>query len=151
MPYRAMNAVVGVVGVVVLAALVALGVNVYRSARTGPRWKRGLIVAGLVMLGLVGTTSSVACCYQPVMVQEPYRGQDLDAVGNSLDFLEKQIANGGIQLDAARSTLSNIEANLQRAAIEEQLRSMPVAERETLTERKQRLQERIEALRRQIE
>ena len=67
MPYRAMNAVVGVVGVAVLVALVVLGVNVYRSARTGPRWKRALITAGLVVLGLATTNScDRSTCYLPV-------------------------------------------------------------------------------------
>ena len=80
MPYRAMNVALGVVGVAVLIALVVLGVNVYRSARTGPHWKRTLIIAGLVMLGLVGTTSPIACCYMPVVAYQPYHGQDLESV-----------------------------------------------------------------------
>lgn len=57
MPYRAMNAVVGIVGVAVLVVLVALGVNVYRAARTGPGWRRKLAGAGLVMLGSLGLMS----------------------------------------------------------------------------------------------
>ena len=67
MPYRAMNVALGVLGVMVLIALVVLGVNVYRSARTGPRWKRALIAAGLLVLGLATTNScKQTTCYAPV-------------------------------------------------------------------------------------
>ncbi len=150
MLYRAINVVMAVVGVVVLVGMVMVGVNVYRAARTGPRWKRALITAGLVMLGFIGATSPMACCYGSLVAPQPYGDQDLQAVSQSLEFLDKQIANGRIQPDAARSTLGNIELNLERTASEEGLKSFPESDRARLTQQKNALQTRIDSMRKRV-
>lgn len=42
----------GLAGVLIVAGLAMLGVNLVSSARTGPRWKRKLVAAGLILLGI---------------------------------------------------------------------------------------------------
>ena len=42
----------GLVGVFIVAGLAMVGVNLVSSARTGPRWKRKLVAAGLILLGM---------------------------------------------------------------------------------------------------
>jgi len=54
MPQRTANFLLGVLGLAGLVVLVLLGADLYRSARTGPRWKRRLVAAGLVLLGWLG-------------------------------------------------------------------------------------------------
>ncbi len=43
-----------VAGLAILAALALAGVDVYRAARTGPRWRRRLVGAGLVLMAALG-------------------------------------------------------------------------------------------------
>jgi len=42
------------IGVVLVAALAALGMDLWRAAHTGPRWRRRLIAAGLLALAMLG-------------------------------------------------------------------------------------------------
>lgn len=54
MPQRAFNLAVAVVGVLVLAAMIVVGVDWSRAARTGPAWRRRLICAVLWLLAAIG-------------------------------------------------------------------------------------------------
>ncbi|MBI5724053.1 MAG: hypothetical protein HZA50_08860 [Planctomycetes bacterium] len=54
MPYRMIGFWLGLIGAVVVVVLIVLGVNLRRSAATGPAWKRRLIVAGLAVLSMLG-------------------------------------------------------------------------------------------------
>ncbi len=54
MPQRAFNLAVAVVGVLVLAAMIVVGVDWSRAARTGPAWRRRLICAALWLLAAIG-------------------------------------------------------------------------------------------------
>lgn len=57
MPYRSFGLFVAVFGAVFVVGLILLGLDLRRAAKTGPGWKRKLVAAGLVLLGVVGITS----------------------------------------------------------------------------------------------
>jgi len=52
--HRMSGVLVTAAGVAALAILVLAGVDVYRAARTGPRWRRRLVGAGLALLVALG-------------------------------------------------------------------------------------------------
>ena len=57
MPQRVLHAwmiVVGIIGLVLAAALLLFGADLHRASRTGPRWKRRLLTAALALLGGAG-------------------------------------------------------------------------------------------------
>jgi len=60
MAARAMSIVLVVAGFAVALLLAILGFNLVRACRTGPRWKRRLIGAGLVLLLALGLASAGA-------------------------------------------------------------------------------------------
>jgi hypothetical protein len=57
MPYRTLSIFIAIFGTVIVIALILLGRDLRRAARTGPTWKRRLVTAGLVLLGALGITS----------------------------------------------------------------------------------------------
>ena len=63
MPYRT-GLILGILGAVTVAALLLVGANVGRQTRTGPRWKRRLIAAGVLLLGAFGV--GPACTRAPI-------------------------------------------------------------------------------------
>jgi len=57
MPQRVINAwavVLGIAGLLLVVALVVLGADLHRAARSGPRWKRRILAAALALLSGVG-------------------------------------------------------------------------------------------------
>ena len=56
MPYRALNGLLVAAGLVAALVLMVLGADLALAARTGPRWKRRLVAAGLGLLAALGWT-----------------------------------------------------------------------------------------------
>jgi len=54
MPHRALNILAAVAGLLVLVGLALLGADLLRAASTGPRWRRRLVAAALMLLAAVG-------------------------------------------------------------------------------------------------
>ncbi len=57
MPHRILGVVgvlVGVAGLAAVAVVLLAGRDARQAARTGPRWKRGLLAGGLALLGWLG-------------------------------------------------------------------------------------------------
>jgi hypothetical protein len=57
MPHRTMNivfAALGLAGLVVIAVLAIWGADIRRAARSGPKWKRKTVAAGLLLLAMMG-------------------------------------------------------------------------------------------------
>jgi len=54
MPQRTFNLLIAIVGLALVAAIALVGFDVYRAAKTGPRWKRRLVGAGLALLAALG-------------------------------------------------------------------------------------------------
>ncbi len=61
MPYRAVYLGLGVVGVVVVLLLVLFRADLRRHCAAGPRWKRRLVSAGLMLLGATGFGAELGC------------------------------------------------------------------------------------------
>jgi hypothetical protein len=57
MPQRVTGLLYAFMGLAAVAGLFLLGLNVYRAAGKGPRWKRRLLGAGLAMLAALGLVS----------------------------------------------------------------------------------------------
>ena len=132
----------------VLVVLVALGVNVYRSARRGPRWKRALITAGLVTLGMMGTTGCIRLtCYAmppPPPVEETR--QELQAVGGRVDLLERQMALNELGPEVVRQTLRSIQEQMRMVPVTEQLKLLNNPARTELIKKRKLLDARIARL-----
>jgi len=50
MTQRALGLIAALLGAALVAAIALFGYDIWRSARTGPRWKRRLVGAGLARL-----------------------------------------------------------------------------------------------------
>jgi len=61
MPYRAVYLGVGVLGVVVVLLLLFFRADLRRHCVVGPRWKRRLVSAGLMLLGATGFGADLGC------------------------------------------------------------------------------------------
>jgi hypothetical protein len=57
---RTLDLLLGALGLLVLSAVVVWGLDLDRLARCGPRWRRRLVGAGLVLLALTGTPALLA-------------------------------------------------------------------------------------------
>lgn len=58
MPQRAMGLLAGVAGLLILAGLALLGRDILRARKSGPKWARPLIAAGLVLLAALGLSTA---------------------------------------------------------------------------------------------
>jgi hypothetical protein len=54
MTQRALGLLASLMGMAVVVMLVLLGIDAWQAARTGPRWKRRLVSAGLILLAMLG-------------------------------------------------------------------------------------------------
>ena len=54
--FRSFYYLLAILGIVLVVVLVLLRRDLVREGRTGPRWKRKLLAAGLVLLGMLGVT-----------------------------------------------------------------------------------------------
>lgn len=65
MGQRTLTIVLALFGLLVIAALALMGCNVYHAARTGPRWRRRLVGAGLSLLALLGVPPAASAAEAP--------------------------------------------------------------------------------------
>jgi hypothetical protein len=68
---RLLNIVLAIAGVLVVAAIAVLGYDAYRAARTGPRWRRRLVGAGLMLLAALGIPGCSSAAEAPAGQSEP--------------------------------------------------------------------------------
>jgi len=79
MPYRAYHVALGVVGVAAVLVLVILRSNLDHHARTGPRWKRRVVNAGLLLLAALGFgPATIASCDRPDPAKSGYSYPEKD-------------------------------------------------------------------------
>ncbi len=151
MPYRAIGLLAGIIGVLLLVVLAAVGVNVYRASRRGPGWKRSLITAGLVMLGMMSTTSCTTSCYVVDIggLQADNR-QGLQNVSDRLDILEEQVAGDELEPWVVEHVLDSLEQELKDTANREDLQLFTESEARDLVRKKNALQTRIDTLRKRV-
>ncbi len=121
MPYRLVTlwvVIVGLLGVIALGLLVALGKNPRRVAANATGWKRKLLIAGLALLGLGGVADAQDATDTPTsaaQVSEP-----AEAVSALQDSEEWQRFDAGWRQAEAASGLSYFETEAeQQACLEE--------------------------------
>lgn len=117
MPQRVIGIIVAVAGLLFVLGLVLLRFNLRKAARTGPRWKRNLVLAGIFVLasfGLVAATSSevgcVTMCYEiaPVGIAE----RSMERLSQRLSLLEKFAASEKIDREVVEKILSEVEGDI---------------------------------------
>jgi len=77
MPHRVthvLGLVLGVLGLVLLGVILLTGADVHRAARTGPRWKRAMVAAGLVLLAALGFGPGTARAADTTPAAQPAAG-----------------------------------------------------------------------------
>ncbi|HNW92119.1 MAG TPA: hypothetical protein PKM88_04325 [bacterium] len=101
-------------GVLLVAALLMLGVDLRRAAQTGPRWRRRLVAAGLALLAALGVAGCddrpQTLCYapRPLSVREASAARLQQRAGQ----LRDAVAAGTIGADSAALATANIGAEL---------------------------------------
>jgi hypothetical protein len=116
MPYRLMTlwvVIVGLLGVIALGLLVALGKNPRRVAANATGWKRKLLIAGLAMLGLseAGYAQEVTTPASTAQVSE-----SAEALSALQDSEEWQRFDAGWRQAEAASGLSYFETEAEQQA-----------------------------------
>ena len=121
--------VLALAGLVLVAALLIFGVELYRAARTGPRWKRRLLSAALAVLsaaGVIGLGPGRADgrgpfpqrpqrpgCYKPMIIRPVDR---MAAVRAQLAALEKQFDADKLNPAVLQQLMTNLETAARRLA-----------------------------------
>jgi hypothetical protein len=139
MPYR-LGSVVGVLaglaGLTLLAVVLLRDGDARRAARTGPRWRRRLIGAALVLLAAIGISvvgrGCIFTCYVPS--RESMMGQDdfqrcLARLDGRLALLEKYAAAEAIDAAVVRQVPLNAEEEVYLLETEEAHRRLSPASR----------------------
>ena len=63
--FRSFYFLLAILGVLLVVVLVLLRRDLVREGRTGPRWKRKLLAAGLILLGMLGVTWDWSRSWEP--------------------------------------------------------------------------------------
>jgi hypothetical protein len=134
MPYRsAAWILVGLGGLVAVAGLVLIGIDVYAASRRGPRWKRRLLGAGLAVLGLLGLGGGVREYLRPTcydMAPMPFAAPSLQRLEVQASVLYQLTSEGRVDPDTAGKALAAAEAALVQASRPEVLGALSPEERE---------------------
>jgi len=109
---RAFSFLLAAVGALAVAAIALLGYDIWRSARTGPRWKRRLVGAGLALLVSLGVVSCEpqVMCYKPAPV--PISQKSAKRLREQLVLLDKLLAEEKVDPAVARKVIEAIEKEL---------------------------------------
>jgi len=79
MSYKALWLLIAIFGLLLVAGLVILGIDLRRAAKTGPRWKRRLLGAALVLLaalGFYGCGTAAKTGEDPVTAASPAQSEE---------------------------------------------------------------------------
>jgi hypothetical protein len=150
MPFRAAGILTAVFGLLAVAGLVLVGIDVYAALKRGPKWRRRLIGAGLALLGALGGWFSwpkpepIMTCYAPMPV-ECVVGYDLR---QQLPLLEKLAAQDKLDAEVVRKVLLKAEQDLNR--ISDPRVRMPGPERAKLDELRRQAEPIIKRLRERL-
>lgn len=147
MPYRTAGYLVyvlGLAGLLAIAGLVLIGADLGASARTGPRWKRRLVGAGLLLLGAVGITygltrrrpvEPVVMCYEAAVpatrtaATNPVRAA-AGRLHRQLMLLESYVNAEELHREVIDRTIRTIEADVELLGDAEGLATLTEAERD---------------------
>lgn len=130
MPQRAVGILLGVLGLCLVGMLLLVGVDLLVASRTGPRWKRKLLIAGLLFLGL---NTSTGCqlffsCYAPVPPPTPAE-MSYDRLSSQLKLLDQMARSKKLDPKVVDKTLVAVQQDLEVLDKEEELDKLPKSER----------------------
>ena len=132
MPIRFTTVIVGILGLMLLGALVCCGADPQQAARTGPRWKRWLIGAALALLALVGVVvvQPATMCY--VRVPAYRRDPDYAHLRKQLDLLGSMSSAGRLDPAVTKLVLDNIDRDVALLSAPERLSNLRERDRKEL-------------------
>ena len=146
MPQRAAGIMIAVAGVFFVTCLILLRFNLQTAARTGPKWKRSLVLAGIFILSSLGLFSASAggsgcvttMCYHMEYVPTPEERErqahavevekTLERLSIRMGLLEKYISSEKLDREVVRAVIANIEKDI--AVIRENMSLLPETDRE---------------------
>ncbi len=143
MPHRTLNVMLGVLGILAIAALVVAGANLRRHSQTGPRWKRKLVAAGLVLLTILGASPRQSqaddkakpvdrdfICGNDESLQLPtFPVLMILILQNEVTTLEKMCSSGLIDRQVFKKTLTSANLCISALSNKANLKSLTDAER----------------------
>lgn len=101
-------------GTLLVALLLVVGVDIHRAAQTGPRWRRRLVGAGIMLLATLGMTgcdpTPQVTCYAPRPVSD--RQGTADELQQRAGALRDAVERGAIGADTLTVTAANISAEM---------------------------------------
>jgi hypothetical protein len=119
----------GLAGVAIVVGLALIGTDLRRAADTGPRWRRRLVAAALVLLGAVGLMTSVTSI-EKVQVS-CYAPQPMDIGASSLrklvwqvEQLRKLAESGKVDAAVVQKVIERIEPEIATLSDEDVLERM---------------------------
>ena len=122
MPQRAVNLVLVVAGVATVALLMVLGVDLARAANRGPRWKRRMVGAGLLLLGTLGLApANPGCMISDVPNQTESVNDPVATLRQRIASLERLAANEKAQPAALENALESLADAVEEMESEEQM------------------------------
>lgn len=134
MPQRAAGFFWALLGLLAVSAILLAGLDPRRSAQRGPGWKRRMLTAGLLLLGIMAPgckerprDNGVIMCYQTV-VQPPAQAS-MQRLSGQLTLLQEMAAAEKLQPDTIEQVLKTIEADIAMLSDESALNQLAPAER----------------------
>ena len=109
MSQRALSLLLAAAGALVVAAIALLGYDIWRSGRTGPRWKRRLVGAGLALLVSLGVVSCEreVTCYEPM--PSPVSQKSAKRLREQIELLDKLLAQDKVDPAVARKVIEAVQ------------------------------------------
>lgn len=116
MPQRAIGICMAIAGLLFVVGLILLRFNLHKAARTGPRWKRNLVLAGIIVLASFGLVSTVKWCAEPtcyamVMPLMPVE-ESAHRLSRRLTLLEKYITSEKLDVEVVNKVLAAVEQDI---------------------------------------
>jgi hypothetical protein len=156
MSLRNASVIYALLGMVAAGAALVVGLDVYRAARRGPRWKRRLLSAGLAVLAAIGIAACDRAggaegrqpgptCYKPM--QLPPVRKSLTRVEAQLPVLERLAEAEKLDPAVVRKVLASIEKDLAVLGDEKQTALLPDDQRKRAEATLASAREKVKAIR----
>lgn len=168
MPYRTVGYLVyvlGLAGLFAIAGLVLIGADLRASARTGPRWKRRLVGAGLLLLGTVGITYGltrrrpvvpVVMCYEAALpATRPAATNTVRAAAGRLHrqlmLLESCVNAEELRREVIDKTIQAIEADVGLLGDAQALATLTEAEQDEVRALREMIRRHVAEIRARLD
>ncbi|MHC4605347.1 MAG: hypothetical protein ACYTAF_00235 [Planctomycetota bacterium] len=116
MPYRFGLALLAA-GLLCVLLLLFLRRNLSAEAKRGPRWKKKLVLAGILALTSMGFLAGTSCqtcymttCYEPA--RSVFAQQSMERLSDRLPLLERFAAEEKLKREVVEKTLASVEEDI---------------------------------------